>query len=126
MIENNGVTFTAEQEALITAKDGTVLSLSAVGSGKTTVLIERIRRAIEAGQDPSKILALTFTNRAANNLKDQLAKVLELETAEKVYASTFHALCADVLRSAQDRTGLLHEFRIYDDDDVVEIGLPCT
>ena len=109
--------FTPEQNALIDARAGTVLSLSAVGSGKTTVLAERISRAIQAGQDPSRILALTFTNRAANHLKEQLEN-LNQAWSRNIYASTFHALCANIVRSAPpEMTGLSHEFRIYDEVD---------
>ena len=111
---------TPDQEAIARARSGTVLVLAAVGAGKTTVLTERISRALRDGQDPARVLAVTFTNRAATHLRDSLEKSATSPSA-KVQARTFHSLCAWILRSEARFAGLLPDFWIYDEEDCLEL-----
>lgn len=112
---------TPEQQAVIDAQDGVVLVLAAVGSGKTTTLSRRIARAIDEGMRPERMLALTFTNRAAQQLRDSLAAVVGAAVARRVSLGTFHALCNRVLRSAPAAAGLPHDLRVIDEDDAQEL-----
>ena len=112
---------TAEQQAVIDAQDGTILVLAAVGSGKTTTLSRRIARALDEGMRPERMLALTFTNRAAQQLRDSLAGVVGAAVARRVGIGTFHALCNRVLRSAPAAVGLPHDLRVIDEDDALEL-----
>ena len=118
-----GVVPTAEQQAVIDAQDGTVLVLAAVGSGKTTTLSHRIARALSSSPPvaPDRVLAVTFTNRAASHLTASLARVVGEAVAAKVVVSTFHGLCARILRSDPLGAGLPADFRILDEDDAVEV-----
>ncbi len=111
---------TPAQEAIAGVRAGTVLALAAVGTGKTTVLTERIWRAVRGGQDPARVLAVTFTNRAATHLRDGLAG-RDPEMARSVQARTFHSLCAWILRSEARSAGLLPDFWIYDEEDSVDL-----
>jgi DNA helicase-2/ATP-dependent DNA helicase PcrA len=119
---------TAEQQAVIDHQDGTLVVLAAVGSGKTTTLGRRIARALQppdlpdAGtMRPERVLALTFTNRAARHMRDSLERVVDPELAGQVCLSTFHGLCARILRTAPEEAGLPSDFRILDEDDAQEI-----
>jgi DNA helicase II / ATP-dependent DNA helicase PcrA len=111
---------TSAQEAIASTQLGTVLVLAAVGTGKTTVLTERISRAVREGQDPSRVLAVTFTNRAATHLREGLTG-RDPVMARSVQARTFHSLCAWILRSEARSVGLLPDFWIYDEDDSVDL-----
>ena len=96
--------------------------LAAVGSGKTTTLARRIAAHIALdGIPPERVLAVTFTNRAAAHVRAALAQVVGRATAQAVHLGTFHALCADILRSAAGAAGLPPDLRIIDEDDVDEI-----
>jgi len=114
---------TAEQQAVIDAQDGTILVLAAVGSGKTTTLSHRIARALASRPPivPDRVLAVTFTNRSANHLVESLAGVVGEATAHKAVVSTFHGLCARILRSDPLGAGLPADFHILDEDDAVEM-----
>ena len=117
----NGPPPTAEQQAVIDHQDGNLVVLAAVGSGKTTTLGRRIARALEQGIRPERVLALTFTNRAALHMRESLERVVAPEIAQKVCLSTFHALCSRILRSANEAAGLPSDFRILDEDDAQEL-----
>lgn len=117
----NGPPPTAEQQAVIDHQDGNLVVLAAVGSGKTTTLGRRIARALEQGIRPERVLALTFTNRAAMHMRESLERVVAPEIAQKVCLSTFHALCSRILRSANEAAGLPSDFRILDEDDAQEL-----
>ena len=80
---------TETQRLVAHCTDPTVLVLAAVGSGKTTTLSERIAIAVESGVHPARILALTFTNRAAQNMRERLA-VRDAIAARRVHVHTFH------------------------------------
>ncbi|MCE9657086.1 MAG: UvrD-helicase domain-containing protein [Burkholderiales bacterium] len=106
----------AQREA-VTTTDGPLLILAGAGTGKTRVITARAAYLIAQGVDPSAILAVTFTNKAANEMRERLATMIEKEQAKKVTMSTFHALCVRLLRSGIDRLGYKNNFAIYDDSD---------
>ena len=105
------------QQKAIFQTEGPVLILAGAGSGKTTVLVNRIAYMIKAGlAEPWQILAITFTNKAAGELKERIEAVGG-EGAEEVWAATFHSTCARILRRYGDRLGFTSHFTIYDTDD---------
>jgi len=109
----------------ITAPQGPVLVLAGAGSGKTTVLIERIAYLIqECGLRPYSILAITFTKKAAEELRARLSSQLGT-AADDVWAYTFHAACAKILRRDIERLGYSKDFTIYDTDDGARIVKMC-
>jgi DNA helicase II / ATP-dependent DNA helicase PcrA len=117
-----GHTPTAEQQAVIDARDGTVLVLAAVGSGKTSTLARRIAALLEHdGVAPGRALAVTFTNRAASHMRTALARTVGKRAAQQVHLGTFHALCADILRSGAGEAGLPPDLRVIDEDDADEV-----
>ena len=159
-----------EQQKAVLATEGPLLLLAGAGSGKTTVLINRIANLMKYGRGsdseevpqgvtsddlafledyaagkiapapedkarqerlcrlepaaPWTILAITFTNKAAGELKDRLAKMLGPE-AEDVWASTFHSACVRILRRDIDRLGFASSFTIYDTDDSIRVIKDC-
>ncbi|MDR0249606.1 MAG: UvrD-helicase domain-containing protein [Oscillospiraceae bacterium] len=96
--------------------EGPLLVLAGAGSGKTTALIARVARIIENGVNPHEILAITFTNKAANELKERLSRLLGPH-GEQVWASTFHSMCVRFLRREIPALGYASGFSIYDADD---------
>ncbi len=110
----------AEQQQIVSHLKGGVLALAPVGTGKTTVLAERLAHAILQGFDPQRMLCLTFTNRAAKELGDRLRQKLP-EQAGKITVKTFHALCANILRLEAGSAGLPKDFVVYDDRDRMEL-----
>ncbi|MDR3206943.1 MAG: UvrD-helicase domain-containing protein [Oscillospiraceae bacterium] len=111
--------------------EGPLLVLAGAGSGKTTVLIRRIAQIISQGAPPWGIIAITFTNKAAGELKVRLASLLGTRGLD-VWASTFHAACVRILRRDIDKLGFDRSFTIYDADDsarvmksvLADLGLP--
>ena len=95
---------------------GPVLIVAGPGSGKTRVLTYRIAHLIESGIPPWEILALTFTNKAAREMKERIAKVIG-ERGERVWAGTFHSIFARILRSEAEKIGYPSSFTIYDTED---------
>ena len=114
---------TDEQRAVIEQLTGTVLVLAAVGSGKTTTLSHRIAHALETDPHlrPDRVLALTFTNRAADHMARGLEEIAGPVAASRMTTSTFHALCARILRSDPGGAGLADDFRILDEEDTIEL-----
>ena len=109
-----------QREAVYTT-DGPVLILAGAGSGKTTVLINRIAYLIGAKNVfPSQILAITFTNKAAAELKSRLETMLGSE-GEMVWASTFHSLCVRILRRDIEKIGYPSSFNIFDRADQLTV-----
>ncbi len=104
------------QRQAVTNTDGPVLVVAGPGSGKTRVLTFRIAHLIEKGVAPWQILALTFTNKAAREMKERIEKVVGPQ-ASKVWAGTFHSLFARILRVEAEAIGYPSNFTIYDTDD---------
>jgi len=101
-------------EGVVTT-DGPVLILAGAGSGKTRVLTYRTAYLIEKlGVEPYNIMAITFTNKAASEMKDRIAN---LTGTEGVWVSTFHSACVRILRRFADKIGYDNHFTIYDSDD---------
>ncbi len=107
---------TADQVQAAQHLNGTLVLLAAVGSGKTTTLSERIAIAVEAGTPASRILGLTFTNRAAQRMRESLIQRDQV-AGRRVHIHTFHALCAWILRTEAKRLGLPPELWIHDEED---------
>jgi DNA helicase-2/ATP-dependent DNA helicase PcrA len=108
----------AQQEAVQTMS-GPVLILAGAGSGKTKTLTHRIAALIESGVLPSEILALTFTNKAAREMRERLARILGRENSFSFmpWMGTFHSICVKMLRIEAENVGLDKSFVIYDTDD---------
>ena len=107
----------AQREA-VKIVDGPVLVLAGPGSGKTRVLTHRVAYLIhEHGIAPHKILAVTFTNKAARAMRERLVQLIGDERVQDLTIGTFHATCARFLRRDGERVGLGRGFVIYDDDD---------
>ena len=108
-----------EQKEAVTYTDGPLLLLAGAGSGKTRVLTHRAAYFIQKKiAKPSQILLLTFTNKAAEEMKHRMEKLLDLKkTNEKIFAGTFHSFCCRVLRIDGHHIGIPPNFVIYDTND---------
>lgn len=105
------------QREAVECTDGPLLVLAGAGSGKTTVLVNRVYNIIESGKAlPWQVLAITFTNKAAGELKERLIRTIGGEAGD-IWASTFHSCCTRILRRFGDRIGYSNHFTIYDTDD---------
>jgi DNA helicase-2/ATP-dependent DNA helicase PcrA len=94
--------------------------LAGAGTGKTRVLVHRIARLVERGTEPWAILAVTFTNKAAGEMRDRLRHLLG-GAADAMWIGTFHATCARLLRRHAEHVGLTRSFQIFDDDDQLKL-----
>lgn len=97
--------------------DGSSLVIAGAGSGKTKVLVSKITYLIEQGCKPQQILALTFTNKAAREMKERIAVQTGEEEASKIWAGTFHSVFSRILRIESQATGFSSNFTIYDSAD---------
>ena len=110
--------FNPEQQQVIQHLQGSLLVLAPVGTGKTSVLSARVVHALAQGTDPSRVLCLTFTNRAAKEMGDRLAQA---QVGRQVTIKTFHGLCVRILRMGAEALGLPSDFVIYDAEDSADI-----
>jgi superfamily I DNA/RNA helicase len=110
-----------EQELAVRTTEGPLLILAGAGTGKTRVITARVAYLLAKDVKPENILAVTFTNKAANEMRERLAKMVEPSIAKKVLMSTFHALCVRILRQDIEKLGYKKNFSIYDDGD--QLGL---
>lgn len=106
-----------EQHRAATHPGGPMLILAGAGTGKTRVITARVTWLIANGVPAEKILAVTFTNKAARELKERIAGMVEADKAKLVTASTFHSLCLRILRRDIERLGYKPNFTIYDEGD---------
>jgi DNA helicase-2/ATP-dependent DNA helicase PcrA len=109
------------QRAAVLHGEGPLLLLAGAGSGKTRVVTHRIARLLREGVPPSSIVALTFTNRAAREMRERVAALLGGELDPALTLSTFHALGARFLRRHAQALGRTRSFTIYDDKDQIEV-----
>lgn len=100
--------------------EGPVLILAGAGSGKTRALTYRVANLIDQGIPPWRILAITFTNKAAKEMRERISSLVGSK-GEEVWVSTFHAMCAKILRRDIDKLGYTRLFTIYDDDDQMSV-----
>ncbi len=113
------------QEKAASHQSGALLILAGAGAGKTRVIVERIARLIKAGVAPEKILAVTFTNKAAREMKDRIDALLRADPLLRTtnyglhtpFIGTFHALCLHIIKSFHGAAGLPKRFTIYDRAD---------
>ncbi len=109
------------QRAAVLQKDGPMIIIAGAGSGKTRVLTYRIAHLMQQGVDPFNILSLTFTNKAAREMKNRIANVVGYSEAKNLWMGTFHSVFARILRSEADRLGYPSNFTIYDTQDSVRL-----
>ena len=98
-------------------KNGPVMVIAGAGSGKTRVLTYRIAYLMEMGVDPFSILALTFTNKAAKEMKERIGLIVGETNAKSLWMGTFHSIFARILRSEAEYLGYSSNFSIYDTQD---------
>ncbi|MCT2561177.1 ATP-dependent helicase [Chryseobacterium herbae] len=109
------------QYEAVTSLQGPLMVLAGAGSGKTRVLTMRIAHLIHNGVDPFNILALTFTNKAAREMKDRIAKVVGDSNARSLWMGTFHSVFARILRIEGHNLGYPSNFTIYDMQDALNV-----
>src|SRR5579871_3150015 len=109
------------QREAATYIDGPLMIVAGAGSGKTKVLTTRIAHLISNGIDSFNILALTFTNKAAKEMKERVEKILGNTEARNLYIGTFHSVFARILRSEAPKIGYPNNFTIYDTDDAKSV-----
>ncbi|HTX01334.1 MAG TPA: UvrD-helicase domain-containing protein [Acidimicrobiales bacterium] len=104
------------QREAVEHDSGPLAVIAGAGSGKTRVLTRRIARLVETGVAPWRILAITFTNKAAGEMRQRVAALVG-EDVDKMWVSTFHSACVRILRREAERAGFKPGFTIYDDSD---------
>ena len=115
----------SEQRNAVSCVDGPVLIVAGAGSGKTRVLTSRIAYILEGGVDPSRILALTFTKKAASEMKERIAVMVGEKKARRLYLGTFHSVFIRFLREFSDSLGYPSTFTIYDTSDSLSAIKTC-
>jgi DNA helicase-2/ATP-dependent DNA helicase PcrA len=110
-----------QQREAVLHLDGPLMIIAGAGSGKTKVLTTRIAHLMANGVDSFKILALTFTNKAAKEMKERVEKILVNREARNLYIGTFHSVFARILRGEASRVGYPTSFTIYDTDDAKSV-----
>ena len=107
----------APQRSAVLQKEGPIIVIAGAGSGKTRVLTYRIANLMRQGVDAFNILALTFTNKAANEMKKRIADIVGNNEAKNLWMGTFHSVFARILRFEADKLGFPQNFTIYDTQD---------
>ncbi len=110
-------TFNPPQRAALEYCEGPSLVIAGAGSGKTRVLTYKIAYLMEHGYQPWSILALTFTNKAAGEMKDRIAKIVGVDYARMLWMGTFHSIFLRILRQEHEKIGFSANFTIYDAAD---------
>jgi len=106
-----------EQRKAVECTEGPVMIIAGAGSGKTRVLTYRITHLLKKGADPFNILALTFTNKAAREMKERVVEIVGGRDAQNIWIGTFHSIFAKILRFEADKLGFPSNFTIYDTID---------
>ncbi|MVO08162.1 AAA family ATPase [Flavobacterium sp. TP390] len=109
------------QQAPVLQKDGPMIVIAGAGSGKTRVLTVRIANLMSQGVDAFNILALTFTNKAAREMKKRIADIVGNNEAKNLWMGTFHSVFAKILRIESEKLGYPSNFTIYDTQDSVRL-----
>ena len=109
-----------EQLAAVTSRDGAALVIAGAGSGKTRVVTYRVAYLIEKGVDPSRIMLLTFTNKAAREMRGRIEELLKIQTSG-MWFGTFHGIAHRLLRTHWREADLPETFQILDSDDQLRI-----
>src|SRR5436189_999716 len=113
------------QREAVTHGEGPLLVLAGAGSGKTRVLTHRVAYLVATGQaQPSEILAITFTNKAADEMRDRV-ELLVGRLVRVMWVMTFHSACARILRAEAERLGYTKRFSIYDEADSIRLIRRC-
>ena len=115
----------SEQKRAVSCVDGPVLIVAGAGSGKTRVLTSRIAYILEKGCDPAQVLALTFTKKAASEMKERIALMVGEKRARRLCMGTFHSVFIRFLREFADSLGYPSTFTIYDTSDSVSAIKTC-
>ena len=110
-----------QQKEAVLHTEGPLMIVAGAGSGKTKVLTTRIAHLINNDVDPFRILALTFTNKAAKEMKERIEKILGNASARSLFIGTFHSIFARILRSEAPQLGYPSNFTIYDTDDAKSV-----
>lgn len=110
-----------QQREAVMHRDGPLMIIAGAGSGKTKVLTTRIAHLMANGVDPFRILALTFTNKAAREMKERIESMLGNRESNNLYIGTFHSVFARILRAEATRIGYPSSFTIYDTDDAKSV-----
>ena len=105
------------QRAAVEYIDGPSLVIAGAGSGKTRVLTYKIAYLLSQGMKPWSIMALTFTNKAAREMKERIGKLVGNDLAQHLYMGTFHSICSRILRAEAEHIGFNNNFTIYDESD---------
>jgi len=116
-LENYLAELNDAQRAPVLQKDGPMIVIAGAGSGKTRVLTYRIAYLMSKGVDPFNILSLTFTNKAAKEMKHRIASIVGNSEAKNLWMGTFHSIFAKILRFEADKLGYPSNFTIYDTQD---------
>src|SRR3954469_19442256 len=110
------------QRAAVTHKDGPIMIVAGAGSGKTKVLTTRIAHLMDHHKvDSFNILALTFTNKAAKEMRERVERTLGNSEARNLYIGTFHSVFARILRAEAHNLNYPNSFTIYDTDDAKSV-----
>ncbi len=109
------------QKSAVTQTEGPVMVIAGAGSGKTRVLTYRVAWLLNKGVDPFQILALTFTNKAAFEMKERIIELIGSNEARNVWMGTFHSIFSRILRAESDKLGYSFNFTIYDKDDTKSV-----
>ncbi len=117
VLENYLEQLNEAQRAPVLQKDGAMIVIAGAGSGKTRVLTFRIAYLMSQGVDPFNILSLTFTNKAAREMKKRISQIVGTSEAKNLWMGTFHSIFAKILRFEADKLGYPSNFTIYDTQD---------
>ncbi|MEI8301268.1 MAG: UvrD-helicase domain-containing protein, partial [Chlamydiota bacterium] len=116
-----------EQQRAVSTAGGRILILAGAGSGKTSTLAYRMAYLIENEKvPPSALLGLTFTNKAAQEMRERVAKILSKEKAKQITLCTFHSFCMQILKENIDKLGYTKRFSLYDEQDIKRITTQLT